>query len=57
MAVIHSNTFRLHWPPRSGQFPSFPELDRAAWFDLPTARRKVSPGQAPLLDTLDELLR
>jgi len=53
---LHSNTFRLHWPPRSGQFPSFPELDRASWFDLPTARRKVSAGQVPLLDTFAELL-
>lgn len=57
VTVIHSNTFRLHWPPRSGQFPSFPELDRAGWFDLPTARRKLSAGQVPLLDTFADLLR
>ncbi len=55
VAVIHSNTFRLHWPPSSGRFPTFPELDRAGWFDLPTARRKLSAGQVPLLDTFAEL--
>src|ERR1700712_1125048 len=38
---IVSNTFELEWPPRSGRTQSFPEVDRAAWFDLDTARRKI----------------
>jgi predicted NUDIX family NTP pyrophosphohydrolase len=51
-----SNKFELEWPPHSGRFQSFPEVDRIAWFGLPEARRKILPSQAPLLDCLAELL-
>jgi predicted NUDIX family NTP pyrophosphohydrolase len=51
---ITSNTFELEWPPRSGATRSFPEVDRAAWFDLPTARAKIVKGQIGLLDALAE---
>ncbi|MBM9478222.1 NUDIX domain-containing protein [Nakamurella flavida] len=56
-ATASSNTFELEWPPRSGRMQSFPEVDRAAWFDLDTAREKVVAGQVPLLDRLAEALR
>lgn len=56
-SAISSNTFELEWPPRSGRTQSFPEVDRAAWFDLPTAREKIVVGQVPLLDRLAEALR
>jgi predicted NUDIX family NTP pyrophosphohydrolase len=42
----------MEWPPRSGRHQDFPEIDRAAWFDLDTARRKITKGQLPLLDRL-----
>jgi predicted NUDIX family NTP pyrophosphohydrolase len=51
-----SNFFRLEWPPGSGDFRDFPEVDRAQWFDLATARAKILKGQAPLLDQLEALL-
>jgi len=35
---------------------SFPEIDRAEWFDLPSARAKILEGQRPLLDRLARLL-
>jgi|SRR5689334_5152376 predicted NUDIX family NTP pyrophosphohydrolase len=54
--AIKSNSFDLEWPPRSGKQRSFPEVDRAAWFDLATARRKINAGQAPLLDALERML-
>jgi predicted NUDIX family NTP pyrophosphohydrolase len=47
-----SNTFELEWPPRSGLLRSFPEIDRAEWFDTDTARRKLSKGQTEFLDRL-----
>ena len=50
VASVRSNTFRMEWPPRSGKQATFPEVDRAAWFDLPAARRKVNAAQAALLD-------
>lgn len=47
-----SNTFTLEWPPRSGRFQQFPEVDRAEWFDLPTAAGKVVKGQVVFLARL-----
>jgi predicted NUDIX family NTP pyrophosphohydrolase len=47
-----SNTFALVWPPRSGLMQEFPEIDRAAWFDLAVARVKLVKGQVPFLDRL-----
>lgn len=50
--AITSNTFELEWPPRSGRRQAFPEVDRAAWFPLHEARRRINPAQAELLDRL-----
>jgi predicted NUDIX family NTP pyrophosphohydrolase len=47
-----SNTFAMEWPKGSGQMQEFPEIDRAAWFDLPTAREKLVRGQIEFLDRL-----
>jgi predicted NUDIX family NTP pyrophosphohydrolase len=47
---IRSNTFELEWPPKSGRKQEFPEIDRADFFDLSTARRKMLPTELPLLD-------
>jgi predicted NUDIX family NTP pyrophosphohydrolase len=47
-----SNTFRMEWPPRSGQIREFPEVDRAEWFDPPAARAKLNSAQVELLDRL-----
>lgn len=54
---IVSNTFEIEWPPRSGRMARFPEVDRAAWFNLADARRRINPAQAELLDRLEELGR
>lgn len=53
---LKSNRFSMEWPPRSGRLQEFPEVDRAGWFGLDEARRKINPGQAPLLDELAGLL-
>jgi len=53
--AITSNTFELEWPPRSGRMQRFPEVDRAAWFDLAEARARINPAQAALLDRLAEI--
>lgn len=54
--AITSNTFSVEWPPRSGQMREFPEVDRAGWFDPVTAREKLNPAQAALVDRLQEIL-
>ena len=55
-ATLQSNTFTMEWPPRSGQQMQFPEIDRAEFFDLPTARRKVKAAQVGLIDELEMIL-
>ncbi len=47
--AIVSNTFQLEWPPRSGRFAEFPEVDKAEWFDRAGANEKILPSQRPLL--------
>ena len=54
-ATLTSNSFEIEWPPRSGRKRSFPEADRADWFTLDVARRKILKGQIPLLDELARL--
>jgi predicted NUDIX family NTP pyrophosphohydrolase len=54
--AIQSNSFPLEWPPRSGQIRQFPEVDRAAWFDLADARSKIHKGQVALLDEMNSKL-
>jgi predicted NUDIX family NTP pyrophosphohydrolase len=49
---IVSNTFTLEWPRGSGRLREFPEIDRAAWFDLAEAHRLVVRGQLPFLERL-----
>jgi predicted NUDIX family NTP pyrophosphohydrolase len=49
---VISNTFEMEWPPRSGRMQSFPEIDRAEWFDLEAAREKLNPAQVEFLDRL-----
>jgi predicted NUDIX family NTP pyrophosphohydrolase len=51
-AQLRSNHFSMEWPPRSGKQKEFPEVDRAEWFGLEEARRRILAGQAPLLDEL-----
>ena len=53
---IVGNRFTAEWPPRSGRFESFPEVDRACWYGLAEARAKILPSQRPLLDLLEEML-
>lgn len=49
---ITSNTFKLEWPPRSGRMIDVPEVDRAEWFTIEEAGKKINPAQAELLARL-----
>jgi predicted NUDIX family NTP pyrophosphohydrolase len=48
--AVKSNTFSMEWPPRSGKQMEFPEIDRAEFFDLETAKKKIKAGQEKLLE-------
>ncbi len=50
--AIKSNTFALEWPPKSGKVQDFPEVDRAGWFTVDEAKKKINPAQAALVDEL-----
>lgn len=54
--TLVSNRFSLEWPPSSGRQQSFPEIDKAAFFPLPVARRKITLAQSPFLDRLEDHL-
>jgi predicted NUDIX family NTP pyrophosphohydrolase len=51
-ADLDSDTFEMEWPPRSGRWREFPEIDRAGWFAPAEARRKILAAQAELIDRL-----
>ena len=55
--AVRSNSYPMEWPPHSGVWKSFPEVDRAAWFSLLQARQKILKSQLPLLDQLERLLK
>lgn len=50
--TIISNVFEIEWPPMSGKKQTFPEVDRAAWFDLETAKRKINEAQKKFVEDL-----
>jgi predicted NUDIX family NTP pyrophosphohydrolase len=56
-AALTSNTFTMEWPPKSGLEQEFPEIDRAEFFDLATAKNKIKTGQDGLLEELAEILK
>ncbi len=53
---IVSNVFEIEWPPRSGKKSTFPEIDRAGWFDIKEATVKVNQAQVGLLEQLVEIV-
>jgi len=55
-AKTKSNTFSMEWPKGSGVMRDFPEVDRAGWFSLVEAQKKLVKGQVPLLGQLEKVL-
>jgi predicted NUDIX family NTP pyrophosphohydrolase len=53
---ITSNMTRTQWPPGSGRWIDYPEVDRCAWFDARVARTRINPAQAELIDRLEAAL-
>ena len=56
-AAFVSNEFEMEWPRGSGVLKSFPEVDRVEWFNIPTAKLKILPGQVPIIEQIVELLK
>src|SRR5215216_2048252 len=49
---IVSNTYKMEWPYKSGKWQTYPEVDKAAWFNAEEAREKINPAQVALIDDL-----
>jgi len=49
LAKFASNTFEIEWPPKSGKWKNFPEIDRVGYFTLSAAMTKILAYQQPLL--------
>lgn len=56
-ARVRSNLFSLEWPPKSGRMQKFPEVDRAQWFSVPEARKRIITGQTGFIDQLISILK
>jgi predicted NUDIX family NTP pyrophosphohydrolase len=54
--LVVSNKFTLEWPRGSGKMSEFPEIDRAAWFDVEQAREMIHKSQEVFLDRLVQAL-
>jgi predicted NUDIX family NTP pyrophosphohydrolase len=54
--VAVSNSFELEWPPRSGRMQQFPEIDRAEFFSIEEAKKKINEAQIAFVDRLAETL-
>ena len=52
ISAIKSNEFEIEWPPRSGKMKSFPEIDKAEWFNLNDAKNKIIKAQWQLIEEL-----
>ena len=55
-ASLASNNFTMEWPPRSGKTAEFPEVDRAGWYSIDEALKKVTKGQRPIIAALADKL-
>ena len=53
---LHSNLFKMEWPPKSGKLQAFPETDKAGWFTIEEAKTKIYESQYPFLNRLIEIL-
>jgi predicted NUDIX family NTP pyrophosphohydrolase len=53
---IMSNAFTLEWPKNSGRLQEYPEIDKAGWFDIEQAKKKILKGQIGFIDKLVEII-
>jgi predicted NUDIX family NTP pyrophosphohydrolase len=54
---IHCNNMKMEWPYKSGKWVSFPEVDKAAWFNAADAKEKINPAQYAFIEELLEKLQ
>lgn len=53
---IVSNTFSLEWPKKSGKTQKYPEVDKAGWFNIEPAKKKIRKEQISFLYRLMDII-
>jgi len=51
-STLRSNTFSLEWPPKSGTFQEFPEVDNAAFLEVSEAKLRIHEAESAFIDRL-----
>lgn len=54
--VHECNFFEMEWPPNSGKYEEFPEIDEVEFFTVDEAKEKIKAAQIPLIERLEEYL-
>jgi len=55
--TIKSNMFSMEWPPKSGKFQEFPEVEKPAMFSLEEAKEMIMISQECYLESLKEFFK
>ena len=53
---ISSLEFELEWPPHSGKIQKFPEVEKAEFFEISVAKKKILSSQLEFLLRLEQKL-
>lgn len=57
LGALRSNAFTLEWPPGSGRFVDYPEIDQARYFPASVALEKLHRGLRPILAEAMDILK
>ena len=49
---MKSNTYKVEWPPKSGKWKSYPEVDKGDWFSVEESKKKINAAQIAFVDEL-----
>lgn len=54
--TIKSNMYKIEWPPKSGRYQQYPEVDKAGWFNMDEALQKINAAQVAFINELSKIL-
>ncbi len=55
--VLQCNTFKMEWPPKSGSYQVYAEVDKAQFFTIADARECMNAAQSVFLTRLQEFIQ
>ena len=54
---LKSNMAKIRWPPFVGKEIKIPEIDKAGFFSVEEAKRKINPAQFEFVERLNQMLK